>query len=257
MKSVDLIELKCRNNIAVLRFNRPEVHNSVNEEVMAQWEACLDRIDADNTIRSIIITGAGSSTFCAGGDLRYFSSLDTKKACVGMSNRMKNILKRMCGGNKVVVAAINGQALGGGCEIAVACHYRIAASHATFAFRQASNGIVTGWGGGKRLFRLVGKSSALRLLLTGERISAEEALSIGLIDKVVPSDDLFESTENFVRKINDNSDGSVTAFLKMGEMFDKNNDHDFTQFEANVFPDLFLGEVFQKVLKKYKPLTKK
>lgn len=252
MKNINLIELECRDNIAILRFNRPEVHNAVNGDMMTQWEACLDKIEADTLIRSIIITGTGGRTFCAGGDLGYFSTLNTQKACVKMSNRMQEIINRMCGGSRVVVAAINGQALGGGCEISIACHYRIAASHATFAFRQASNGIITGWGGGKRLFKLVGKSSALRLLLTGERVDAKEALSMGLVDQIVAPEDLLSSVEKFVRKINNNSPESVEAFLMMGNMLDNSNDQHCAEFEADVFPDLFLGEVFQKVLKKYK-----
>jgi enoyl-CoA hydratase/carnithine racemase len=251
VKSTNLIELECCKEIAVLRLNRPEVHNAVNADMMTQWETHLDTIETDSQIRAIIITGKGSDTFCAGGDLKYFASLDTQSACVDMSHRMQAILNRMSCGKKVVVGAINGQALGGGCEICLACHYTIAADHATFAFRQAANGIITGWGGGRRFFKRVGKSSALRLLLTGERINAKDALNIRLIDQVVASEDLLPTAKNLVGKINANSQQSVEAFLKMADIFDNANDQNFIQFEADAFPGLFLGKNFRKILKNY------
>ena len=251
MTSTNLIELEYRDNFAILRFNRPDVHNAINEEMMTQWEAHIDSIEADSKIRAIIITGKGKKSFCAGGDLKYFASLNSKKACIKMSNRMQSLINRISMGKKFVVAAINGQALGGGCEISVACHYRIASSNASFAFRQAPNGIITGWGGGKRILNLVGKSSALRFLLTGERIDAKEALRTGLVNQVVESDALLPAAENLVRKINQNPQESIEAFLKMANIIETGNASDLIKFETKTFPDLFLGEYFQNILKNY------
>lgn len=251
MTDTNLIEFKKHDDIAIICFNRPEVHNSINEEVMKHWESYLDKIESDQKLRCIILTGAGSQTFSAGGDLRYFSSLKTTKASLEMSYRMQAINNRLANGKKVVIAAINGQVLGGGCEILTACHYRIAASHATFAFRQAPNGIITGWGGGKRLLKQVGKSAALRLLLTGERIDVLEAKRIGLIDEIVEPDSLLSVAINMAGKINKNYQGSIEAFLKLAEMSDYCGLDEIVGYETQSFADLFLGDYFRNILKKY------
>ena len=114
MTSTNVIELECRDNFVILRFNRPHVHNAINEEVMTQWEAHMDKIEADSKIRAIIVTGKGEKSFCAGGDLKYFASLKNKKTCMEMLNRMQALINRLNMMGKFVVAAINGQALGGG-----------------------------------------------------------------------------------------------------------------------------------------------
>ena len=139
-----LIELEDRGNIAILRFNRPSVHNSLNGKLMEKWKVHLDEIETLPNIRSIIITGAGSKTFCSGGDLNYFASLKTEKACLEMLHRMQSITNRLFCGKWVVIAAVNGKTFGGGCEILTACHFRIAVPHASFVFKQAPNGIITG-----------------------------------------------------------------------------------------------------------------
>jgi len=248
---VSLIELEFKNRIATLNFNRPEVHNSINKQLMDQWEVHLNKIERDPQIRSIIITGAGSKTFCSGGDLVYFASLDTRRACLEMSYRMQAINDRLAGSKKVVIAAINGQTLGGGCEIMTACHFRIAASHATFSFRQAPNGIITGWGGGKRLFKLIGKSHALRLVLTGDRIDVKQALHIGLIDQHVEPDALLSEAENLAHRIDKNCQGSIEAFLELSQISDYGDRKSVVKFETETFADLFLEDYFRNIVKKY------
>ncbi len=251
MRNKELIELEMQKNIAVLRFNRPEVHNSINEQAMEQWENHLDIIEEDSTIRTIIITGAGSKTFCAGGDLRYFESLKTASECLAMSQRMQAILERLIYGSRVVIAAVNGQALGGGCEILTACHFRIAALHANFSLRQAPNGIITGWGGGKRLFKQIGKPAALRLLLTGETIDADEARRICLIDKTVEADSLMQYAVDFANKINQNAQVSIETFLKLAQMLEFDDRESVVKYETESFVDLLMGDYFREVVKKF------
>ena len=246
-----LIELEYRDSIAIFRFNRPLVHNSLNEELMKKWDTYLEEIENTSHIRSIIITGAGSKTFCAGGDLKYFASLKTEKACLEMLQRMRSITNRLFYGKRVVIAAVNGQTFGGGCEILTACHFRIAVPHAAFAFRQATNGILTGWGGGKRLIKLIGKSAALRLLLTGDKFDATEAKDIGFIDKIVEPDALMPEAENLANKINKNYRGSTEAFLKMAELCDYADHEVIDKFESKTLIRLFLGDYFQKILQNY------
>lgn len=251
MTGKQLIELEYKENIAILRFNRPEVHNSINEQAMEQWEKHLDKIEADSKIRTIILTGAGSKTFCSGGDLRYFESLKTYDECLGMSKRMQAILERLIYGKKVVIGAANGQALGGGCEVLTACHFRIAASHVTFSLRQAPNGIITGWGGGKRLFKQIGRSAALRLLLTGETIDVDEAMRIGLIDSSVEPGDLMQSAIDLANKINKNAQVSIEVFLKLAEMMEFDDRESVVKYETESFAELLLGDYFREVVKKF------
>ena len=251
MTDKKLIELEYKEKIAILRFNRPEVHNSINDQAMEQLEDYLEEIEANHKIRAIIITGSGPKTFSAGGDLRYFASLKTYDACLAMSKRMQAILERLIYGTRVVIAAINGQALGGGCEIITACHFRIAASHATFGLRQAPNGLITGWGGGKRLFKLIGKSSSLRLLLTGETIDVAEAMRIGLIDRSVEPDDLMQSAIDMADRINKNAQASVEVFLKLAEKLEFDDRKTVVKYETESFAELLMGNYFRDIVKKY------
>lgn len=245
------LDFEIQENSAILRLNRPEVHNSVNEEMMAALEQRLDEIEADAGLRTIILTGAGSQTFCAGGDIRYFSTLRTREACLEMSRRMQAILQRLKYGKRVAIAAVNGQALGGGCEILTACHIRIAAAPAQFSFRQAPNGIITGWGGGKRLLRLVGKTRALRLFLAGERIDAAEALRIGLIDQVVDAWELLPAALNLAKLINRNPRPAVEAFLELAALSETGDWETLREFETQRFADLWMGEDFRAFVERY------
>ncbi len=252
MKSDDILEFEnYEQQTAILRLNRPTVHNSINAEMMQQLEKRIDEIEADSSTRCIVLTGAGSGTFCAGGDLRYFATLTTREDCLAMSKRMQAILNRLWLGKRVVIAAVNGQALGGGCEILTACHLRIAARSARFAFRQAPNGIITGWGGGRRLIRLLGKSQALRLLLSGEYIDAEEALRIGFVTQVVDASELLAGALDLAGEINKNSRKAVEEFLELAMLAELANWEMVVEEETERFADLWMGNEFQTFLKKY------
>ncbi len=253
VKDFKTIEIHQEKNTLILRLNRPEVHNAVNEQMMAELAHCLDSIETDATLRAIILTGAGQQTFCAGGDLKYFSTLQTRRSCLAMSRRMQRILTRFSSLRVPVIAAINGQALGGGCEILTACHFRIAASHAQFSFRQAPNGIITGWGGGRRLFEILGKSKALQLFLTGEQIDARTALQFGLIDRIVDSEHLLEDAIALAKKIQQNSADAVAAFLELSECRGRMSPSQFIAFETEKFAELWTQEAFQTFLKRYRP----
>ncbi|RMH74583.1 MAG: enoyl-CoA hydratase/isomerase family protein, partial [Calditrichaeota bacterium] len=199
-----------------------------------------------------ILTGAGPTTFCAGGDLRYFATLTTREACLHMSRRMQALLDRLYFGDRVVIAAVNGQALGGGCEILTACHFRIAAESAVFAFRQAPNGIITGWGGGRRLFRLIGRSQALRLLLTGERIDAAGALRLGLVDQVVPADQVLPTARALAESITCHAPEVLAAFLKLARAVEEMPPEKVAELETQLFADLWIQPPFQEFLRKFK-----
>ncbi|HEX9705841.1 MAG TPA: enoyl-CoA hydratase-related protein [Gemmatimonadales bacterium] len=189
-----------RDGVAFITINRPDKLNALNDQVVDDLAAAAERIATDPAIRGAIITGSGPKAFVAGadiGDLAKQGPFDGK----ARSLRGQAVLRRLETSGKPVIAAINGYALGGGCELALACHLRIAADTAKFGQPEVKLGIAPGYGGTQRLPRLVGKGVAFRLILTGEVIDAQEAYRIGLVNKVVPAADLLPESEKLLRDI--------------------------------------------------------
>ncbi len=170
-----------------------------------------------------------------------------------MSHRMQRLLDRFYRGPRVTVAAIAGNAYGGGCEILTACHFRISVPDATFSFRQAANGIITGWGGGLRLFRQLGRGPALRLLLTAEDCPADEALRLGFIDQVVSCERLMEETYAFAAKICRNDPAAVAAFLELSQEIYRSDTETFRERETDLFAQCWAGGKFGEVLNRFNP----
>ncbi len=237
--------------VATITLNRPAVHNAVDAAMMARLESILDQIEAQPQIRALILTGAGDRTFCAGGDLKYFVTLRTREAGLEMSRRMQAILARLYEGERVVIAAINGQALGGGCEILTACHFRVAAETANFGFRQAANGITTGWGGGTRLFALLGRAKALDLLLTSRIIDAREALALGLVDRMVPPSEAIAEARRLAEQICANPPRAVRAFLELARSVDQGDRAAAVRRETELFGEGWESEAFGQVLARF------
>lgn len=238
--------------LVVATLNRPGVHNAVDGALMGALETFLDDLERRGDIRVVILTGAGGETFCAGGDLRWFATLTSREACLAMSRRMQAILARLYGGPRPVIAAINGQALGGGCEILTACHLRLAATHARFAFRQAPNGILTGWGGGGRLFAQLRRGDALRMVLSGDPIYAQEALRIGLVDKLVHAEELMTAARELGVTIAGHSRDAVAAFLEMSRRSVGDDPASLAAWETETFGNLWMGPEFQAVLERFR-----
>lgn len=189
-----------RDAIAFVTVNRPDKLNALNDQVMAELTQAVDRIATEPEIRGVIITGAGPKAFIAGadiGDLSRQGPFDGKARAM----RGQAVLRRLETCGKPVLAAVNGFALGGGCELAMACHLRIASENAKFGQPEVKLGIAPGYGGTQRLPRLVGKGIALQLILSGEMIDAQEAYRIGLVNKVVPPADLLPESEKMMRGI--------------------------------------------------------
>lgn len=193
-----------RERVGLVTINRPQSQNSISIETMHEMGHLLDQVEKDTDLRALVITGAGDTAFVAGGDLKDFRSLDSFQAGRRMSLYMQGILNRFEELDQPVIAAINGYAFGGGCELAVACDFRIAAEGAQLGFRQVRFGIMTGWGGAQRLLRLVGRSKALELLLTGDIVTAQEALKIGLVDRVAPAGGVLEAALELAGRIAQN-----------------------------------------------------
>lgn len=189
-----------RDGVAFVTINRPDKLNALNDVVIGELGHAADRIATDDRVRGAILTGAGPKAFVAGadiGDLAKQGPFDGKaRALKGQA-----VLRRLETCGKPVIAAINGFALGGGCELALACHLRVASENARFGQPEVKLGIAPGYGGTQRLPRLVGKGVALELILTGEMIDAREAYRIGLVNKVVPAADLLPESTKLLRGI--------------------------------------------------------
>jgi len=193
-----LFEIKDR--IAFVTLNRPDKLNALNDQVMLELADAAERIATEPDIKGAILTGSGPKSFVAGadiGDLSRQGPFDGK----ARAQRGQAVLRRLETCGKPVIAAINGFALGGGCELAMACHIRIASENAKFGQPEVKLGIAPGYGGTQRLPRLVGKGVAMQLILTGEMIDAQEAYRIGLVNKVVPAADLLAECEKLMRGI--------------------------------------------------------
>jgi enoyl-CoA hydratase len=189
-----------KEQIARVTFNRPSVLNALNRKTVEELDGCLAAIERDDSVRVMIFTGAGEKAFVAGADINELSTRTpvTGKEFSVFGNRVLHRLETM---GKPSIAAINGFALGGGCEFALGCTMRIASKNAKLGQPETKLGLLPGFGGSQRLSRLCGKGVAHELILTGEMISADEALRIGLVNRVVEPAELLPTAETIAKKI--------------------------------------------------------
>ena len=191
--------VEVRDRIATITINRPDKLNALNDATISDIGSALDALLADSAVGGIILTGAGRA-FVAGADIAVLASqgaVDARER----ARQGQSVFRRIEMSPKPVIAAVNGFALGGGCELAMACHVRIASESAKFGQPEVKLGITPGFGGTQRLARLVGRGRALQLLLTGEQIPAAEALRIGLVNAVVPAGDLLTTARTMMTQM--------------------------------------------------------
>jgi len=184
MSTMKYIQLEPLGDIAIIKINRPEALNALNLDVIAELSRTIDIVGVDDGIKVVIITGAGEKSFCAGADIAYMVNIEPMKA-ERYATSAQSVLNKIEKLEKPVIAAINGFALGGGCELALVCDMRIASSNAKIGQPEVTIGIPPGWGGTQRLTRIVGPAKAKELIFTGKMITAEEAAQIGLVNKVI------------------------------------------------------------------------
>jgi 3-hydroxypropionyl-coenzyme A dehydratase len=184
MSTMKYIQIEPQGDIAILRINRPEALNAMNLDVISELSKMIDIIAVDESIKAMVITGAGERSFCAGADISYMVNIDPMQA-EKYATSAQDVINKIDRLEKPVIAAVNGFALGGGCELALACDIRIASSNAKIGQPEVTIGIPPGWGGTQRLTRLVGPAKAKELIFTGKMIAADEAHQIGLVNKVV------------------------------------------------------------------------
>jgi enoyl-CoA hydratase len=227
-----LVDVK--DGVATVTVNRPDKLNALNDQVVADLRAAVAALTADPAVRGVILTGAGPKAFVAGadiGDLAAQGVLDGRERALS-GQAVLNALETM---GKPVLAAVNGFALGGGCELAMACHIRIAGENAKFGQPEVKLGITPGYGGTQRLPRIVGKGRALHLLLSAELIDAQEALRIGLVTKVVPADQLMAEAEKLMRTILANGPVAVALTIEAVHQGLEMTLAEGLQLEANAF----------------------
>jgi enoyl-CoA hydratase len=205
------------DGIARITINRPDKLNALNAAVIGELADAAERVDADAGVRGVILTGAGAKAFVAGADITELAAqgpFEAKQRSLAGQQMMRHFER--CG--KPVIAAVNGFALGGGCELAMACHLRIASETARFGQPEVKLGLAPGYGGTVRLPRLIGKGRALELLLTGAMVDAQEAWRIGLVNRVVPAERLLSEAEMLLREILDQGPLAVRSVLECVEV---------------------------------------
>jgi enoyl-CoA hydratase len=222
------------DGIARITVNRPDKLNALNATVIAELDEAVTGIGTDPAVRGVILTGAGPKSFVAGADI---GEIVGQGAMEGRTRSLTGqaMMRRLERCGKPVIAAVNGFALGGGCELAMACHLRIASEAAKFGQPEVKLGIGPGYGGTVRLPRLVGRGRALELLLTGQMIEAQEAWRIGLVNRVVPADRLLAESEQLLRTILENGPLAIRACLEAVDAGFGMSLDDALLFEANYF----------------------
>lgn len=219
-----------KEEILFLTINRASKLNALNQQTMAEISRAFEQIYQNNTIKGVIITGAGEKAFVAGADISEFIGMSGHSA-EGMAERGHQILFQIENCPKPVIAAVNGFALGGGCELAMACHIRIASENAKFGQPEVNLGIIPGYGGTQRLTQLVGKGKALELMMTADVIGAQEALQIGLVNYVLPQDQLLAKAIEIIGKIKQKAPVAIAQVIRSANAVYNNG----YQVEANGF----------------------
>jgi len=226
------------DNILTVTVNRPDKLNAIDEAVMRELGEVMQEIYSNPEIRSAIITGAGPKAFVAGADISEFSG--GREDGTAMSKKGQDIFSGIETSPKPVVAAVNGFALGAGCELAMSCHFRVASSNAKFGQPEVNLGLIPGYGGTQRLTQLIGKGRALELLLTANMIDANTALQYGLVNYVVEPGDVISKSKELLRLINSKAPLALAGCIKAaGAVF---TSIDGYELEAKIFGECFATE---------------
>jgi enoyl-CoA hydratase len=228
------LSIKMQDSIAIITVNRPDKLNALNIKTIAELETAFNQIKDDSNVKVIIITGSGEKAFVAGADISELNKLDMTgaKAFAENGQRVFNLIEQS---EKPVIAAVNGFALGGGCELALACHIRIASENAKFGQPEINLGIIPGYGGTQRLPRLINSGLAAEYILTGDMIDSKEALRIGLVTKVFPQTELIDKAIELAAKIASKGQQAIKYALKGIKAVEQMSLKDGLTYEASLF----------------------
>ncbi|MDR3566758.1 MAG: enoyl-CoA hydratase-related protein [Syntrophobacteraceae bacterium] len=212
--SYENILFQIQDGVGVLTFNRPNVMNALNPATLEEIGDAVERAAEDQNVRVVVLTGAGDKAFVAGADINEFVKL-TPLGARFLAERGQGVLFAIEGLQKPVIACVNGFALGGGCEIAMACDFIYASDRARFGQPEINLGIIPGFGGTQRLSRLIGRAKTKELCMSGEMIDARQAKELGLVAKVFPSEHLFEETMKTARALSLKSEAALASIKKV------------------------------------------
>jgi len=246
------------NGIFTITINRPDKLNALNKIVLDELERAIQMVYDDINIKAAIITGKGSKAFVAGADISEFTEVSDEQG-IELATRGQQIFFKIENCPKPVVAAVNGFALGGGCELAMACHFRLASDNAKFGQPEVNLGLIPGYGGTQRLTMLVGKGKAMELIMTGNMIDAAEAKSLGLVNHLTSSENLLEKTKEILNIILTRSPFAVSKVVTAVNAFydlDKNGFNEEIKLFGEVFASDDKKEGTAAFIEKRKPVFK-
>jgi len=238
---MEMILVEIKNDICTLTVNRPDQYNALNIDVLKEIDLKLNWILNETSVRVVIITGKGDKAFIAGADIHAMNNMDEKEA-ESFSKYGQKLTLKIEEFKIPIIAAINGFALGGGCEFAMACHIRYASENAIFGQPEVGLGLIAGFGGTQRLPHLVGKGMAMEILLGAKNITADEACRIGLVNKVVSLSELIPTVEKLATSIIRNAPIALTATIKSVNCSSKTNLIQGLDYEQKEFSKLFTSK---------------
>jgi enoyl-CoA hydratase len=219
MSAYQNLKTNIENGICTITINRPDKLNALNRLTVQEIGMAVNEANESKEIFSIIITGEGPKAFAAGADIKEFTGL-TNEQGMAMAKAGQDVFQSIENCSKPVIAAVNGFALGGGCELAMACHLRIASENAKFGQPEVNLGLIPGYGGTQRIIRYLGRSKGLELILTAEIITAQQALELGLLNYVVPQDSLLAKCAEILNIIKTKSPFAIGAAIKAANAYD-------------------------------------
>jgi enoyl-CoA hydratase len=225
------------NNILTITINRPDKLNALNRVLMYELDEITLEIEKDPEIKGVIFTGAGEKSFIAGADISDFTYL-SGTAAMDLARAGQHIFAKIENAGKPIIAAVNGYALGGGCELAMACHLRIASENAQFGQPEINLGIIPGYGGTQRMVHLIGKGRALELLMTGNRIDAQTALQYGLVNHVVKQKELMDKAKSMMQTLLSKAPIAISKCIAATNAALDNTKNGYT-VEAEAFGECF------------------
>lgn len=252
------LKITLENNIFTITINRPDKLNALNQTVLDELDAAIKNVYDDTNIKAAIITGHGNKAFVAGADISEFIEAGDGEGA-SLADKGQQIFFKIENCPKPVVAAVNGFALGGGCELAMACHFRLASDNAKFGQPEVNLGLIPGYGGTQRLTMLVGKGKAMELMMSGNMIDAAEAKELGLVNYVTSPEKLLEKTKEILQVILSRSPSAVSNVIKAVNAFYANNRNAFNE-EIKLFAEAFTSddkkEGINAFIEKRKPVFK-
>ncbi len=208
------ILIEAEDKVAVLTINRPNQLNALNSEMIGELSEAFKALEADNTVQAIILTGSGEKAFVAGADIKEFYQFNVEQGKELAANGHQSLFNVVQNLTTPVIAAVNGFALGGGLELAMSCHFRLASDNAKLGLPEVTLGVIPGYGGTQRLAQLVGKGRALEMIMTAKMTSATEALDSGLVNYVVPQEELIPTCKKIALKIVKNSSVAIASAIR-------------------------------------------